>query len=31
MSKETITFGDIKTEKHKFYRCKSPIFIRCRH
>ena len=26
MGKETITFGHIEIEKHKFYRYKCPIF-----
>ena len=28
MSKKIITFGDIETEKNKFYHHKSPIFLK---
>ena len=27
MGKETMTFGDIEVEKHKFYQHKTPIGI----
>ena len=26
MGKEILTFGNIKIEKHKFYRHKTPVF-----
>ena len=28
MGKEILTFGDIEIEKNKFYRYKSPIFLK---
>ena len=28
MGKEILTFGDIENEKNKFYRNKSPIFLK---
>ena len=28
MGKKTLTFSDIEIEKHKFYRCNSPIFLK---
>ena len=28
MGKETITFGNIKCEKHKFHHYKNPIFLK---
>ena len=28
MGKEILTFGDIETEKNKFYRNKSPVLLR---
>ena len=31
MGKEILTFGDIETEKYKFYRYKSAILKGCRY
>ena len=32
MDKEILTFGNIETENNKFYRNKTPIFLkRCRY
>ena len=28
MNKEIVTFSDNKTEKHKFYSYKNPIFLK---
>ena len=28
IDKEILTFGDIETEKNKFYRHKSPVFLK---
>ena len=28
MGKETLTFGDIEIKKNRFYRHKSPIFLK---
>ena len=31
MGEEFSTFGNIEIEKNKFYRDKTPIFLRCRY